>query len=190
MSLELRNAEASYNPDFIAPEESKRYYESFLKLDWKIEDIIVYGKPCKQNRYTCFYGTQGKTYRYSGIKCEPIPWTPELLEIKQMVEDKTGLNYDVCLLNYYKDGTHNLGSHSDNERDLVKGSPIVSISLGAERFFDIQHKFLKNIKKRLVLKNGSLLVMGKGMQKNYKHGIPKQMTVKEGRINLTFRCIS
>ncbi len=41
---------------------------------------------------------------------------------------------------------------------------------------------------RIELKSGSVLLMGKNMQKLYKHSVPKQTKVKKTRINLTFRC--
>lgn len=40
---------------------------------------------------------------------------------------------------------------------------------------------------RMDLQSGSLLVMGKRSQRNYLHSIPSQSSIKEPRLNLTFR---
>lgn len=42
-------------------------------------------------------------------------------------------------------------------------------------------------KLKWTLENGSLLVMQGDTQLNWKHEIPKEPTVKDGRISLTFR---
>jgi hypothetical protein len=45
------------------------------------------------------------------------------------------------LINYYEDGSKNIGMHADSEQSLIPGSYIASVSLGAERFFDIEPIF-------------------------------------------------
>ena len=47
---------------------------------WKQEEITVYGKPYLQPRLSAWHGDRG--YNYSGIRLEPEPWTPTLLDIK------------------------------------------------------------------------------------------------------------
>eukprot|EP00123_Amoebidium_parasiticum_P009264 comp19372_c0_seq1/m.22329 comp19372_c0_seq1/g.22329 ORF comp19372_c0_seq1/g.22329 comp19372_c0_seq1/m.22329 type:complete len:223 (-) comp19372_c0_seq1:135-803(-) len=105
--------------------------------------------------------------------------------------------FDVCLCNYYPDGSSNIGWHADDERDLVRGAPIASISLGAERYFDLRSKHpistgrgpAKVINHRMTVQDGCLLLMAGDTQINYKHAVPIQKKVPNGRINLTFRCI-
>jgi alkylated DNA repair dioxygenase AlkB len=104
--------------------------------------------------------------------------------IEKFLDNKYKFNY--ILGNRYVDGSHNIGMHSDDERDL--NGPIVSISLGASRFFDIKSKLTK-MKQRINLKNGSMLIMAGDTQKNYKHGVPIQKKIKSKRINLTFRVV-
>ena len=87
-----------------------------------------------------------------------------LQEILRMLEWATGVRYNYCLLNYYKDGTRNIGAHADDERDLEPGSSIASVSLGAVRRFRFRPKtrapgaWLRPAELRLA--NGSLLIMG------------------------------
>jgi len=78
-----------------------------------------------------------------------------------------------------------IGRHRDYKENKV----IASLSLGAERTFimtpDPKNKQGKAVK--WVLKNGSLLIMQGHTQTNWKHEIPKEAKVKDGRISLTFR---
>ena len=68
------------------------------------------------------------------------PWTAALLKVKVAAErwyrDKTGvsLSFNVCLGNYYEDGQHRIGWHTDRE-EIGRTTPIASVSLGAERRF-------------------------------------------------------
>jgi len=78
--------------------------------------------------------------------------------------------------------------HSDDERSLT--GPIVSISLGAERFFDLIYKNDGSIKHRITLKSGSMIIMDGITQNYWKHGIPIQRKISDTRINITFRIVS
>lgn len=46
------------------------------------------------------------------------------------------------LLNWYQDGTHHMGAHSDAERELIPLAPIISVSLGQERIFRVRRKWV------------------------------------------------
>ena len=65
---------------------------------------------------------------------------------------------------------------------------IASVSFGAERVFQLRHKIRKGLPKyRIVLRNGSVLLMGDTLQSNWIHQLPKVKGLSEPRINLTFR---
>ena len=113
-------------------------------------------------------------------------WYPELLKLKNLVEDITGEKFNSCLLNLYHDGTEGMGYHSDAEGDLLQNSAIASLSLGAARKFVFKHKVTKE-KLDFILENGSLLVMKGETQKHWLHSLPPSKKVQTSRINLTFR---
>eukprot|EP01027_Heterolobosea_sp_BB2_P000889 GEZU01001330.1.p1 GENE.GEZU01001330.1~~GEZU01001330.1.p1 ORF type:complete len:173 (+),score=39.75 GEZU01001330.1:252-770(+) len=147
------------------------------------------------------YGDEGITYRYSGTIKHAAPWTEDMLLLKKRVEEATDQRYNFALFNLYRNGNDYIGPHSDDERDLVPGSYIASISLGAERDFVFHHRIDKKKEaspggggggattKKLTLPSGSLLCMGENCQKNYKHSVPKRSHVHSPRINITFRLI-
>ena len=96
--------------------------------DWHQETITVYGKPYLQPRLSAWHGDL--SYSYSGIRLEPLPWTPTLLDLKACVETLTGHQYNSVLLNYYRDQNDSMGMHSDDERELCHQPAIASLSLG------------------------------------------------------------
>jgi alkylated DNA repair dioxygenase AlkB len=159
-------------------------------IEWKQEEVYVFGKKHKEPRKTAWYGDEECVYSYAGKTNHPLPWTEALLQIKTNIEALIpGTNFNSVLLNQYRDGNDKMGWHSDNEKELGKNPIIASLSLGATRFFDLKHKRIKSLKKRLELPAGSLLIMCGSTQENWLHQIPQQKTVNEQRINLTFRRI-
>lgn len=105
-------------------------------------------------------------------------------EIKNLDISKSFLRY--AQLNYYRDGKDYIGWHSDKE--MKENDIIVSISLGTPRRFQFMNIKDNNIKCELSLEPGSLLVFDTIVgKKEWKHRIPKELKVKDGRINITFR---
>jgi len=95
---------------------------------------------------------------------------------------------NVCLLNFYEDGQQRIGWHADRE-EIGRTTPIMSISLGAERQFLIRSQTNGRTDRcSLTLRNGSLTMMTPECQLHYLHSVPKESEVSTGRINLTFRC--
>ena len=80
---------------------------------------------------------------------------------------------------------HYIGPHSDNERQIEIGSPILAVSLGAERVFRIRAD--KKIVLDLKMPDNSYVIMGGKMQQQFTHEVPKSKRVTERRISITFR---
>ena len=170
-----------------------RSYASLLHVlvndtAWRQEEITVYGKPYLQPRLSAWYGDLA--YSYSGIRLEPLPWTPTLLDIKLRIESLVDHEFNSVLLNYYRDQNDSMGMHSDDERELGPQPVIASLSLGEERSFLLKHKSRKDLKTvKLALPAGSLLLMQGQTQSNWRHGINKERQPCGPRVNLTFRSI-
>ncbi len=155
---------------------------------WRQEEITVYGKPYLQPRLSAWYGDLA--YSYSGIRLEPLPWTPTLLNIKRQVEALVENEFNSVLLNYYRDQNDGMGMHSDDERELGPQPAIASLSLGEVRSFLLKHKSRKDLKTvKLALAAGSLLLMQGETQRFWRHGINKERQPCGPRVNLTFRSI-
>ena len=147
------------------------------------------------------FSDPGVTYDYSGyVEENSTEWTPWIDLLRQHVEQYSQYlgfgptKYNYVLINQYRDGKDSIGWHSDDERRLVRGPPIASISLGATRDFKLRPKkewqdLLGKEAITIQLRDGDLLFMGGMCQTYYAHTVPRRMKVKEPRLNYTFRSI-
>jgi alkylated DNA repair dioxygenase AlkB len=165
------------------------YYEKLMQnIEWKNDQAIMYGKLIITKRKVAWYGDAAFDYTYSNTTKLALPWTPELLSLKTIIEEKTGEHFNSCLLNLYHNGDEGMAWHSDAEKALKKNGAIGSMSFGAERKFSFKHKESKETVS-LILEHGSLLVMKGATQTNWLHRLPPTKLVSKPRINLTFRMI-
>ena len=165
------------------------YFEKLMQnIAWENDQAIIFGRQITTKRKVAWYGDQGYEYTYSNVNRYALPWTVELLELRQRVEQLTGERFNSCLLNLYHTGEEGMSWHSDDETDLKKNSAIASLSFGAERKFAFKHKQSKE-KVELYLEHGSLLVMKDATQSHWLHRLPPTKKVSTARINLTFRTI-
>ena len=170
--------------------EADRYLDSLLTtIDWKNDQTIIYGKLIITKRKVAWYGDSDFEYKYSNTVKHALPWTKELLELKKILEAKTGETFNSCLLNLYHNGNEGMGWHSDAERVLKKNGAIASLSFGAERKFSFKHKQSKETVS-INLEHGSLLIMKGATQSNWLHSLPPTKIKTATRINLTFRTIN
>jgi hypothetical protein len=99
-------------------------------------------KKPNEGRKTALHGS-AKCYKYASNEGIPLPWTPELLFIKEKITAELGFDHDVCLLNYYENGRERFAFHSDRE-EIGNDVPIVSISFGVPRKFYFKSKSLRD----------------------------------------------
>ncbi|SEQ80540.1 Alkylated DNA repair dioxygenase AlkB [Hyunsoonleella jejuensis] len=189
-NLNLEDADVTYYPNFFDKTEADKYFKNlFDEIPWQQDDIKVFGKTYNQPRLTAFFGENNQPYSYSNITMLPKPFEGHILEIKNTIEGALNTSFTSCLANLYRNGKDSNGWHADNEKELGENPIIASITLGEERVFHFKHKYDKNLKKKLVLKHGSLLLMQGTTQEYWLHQIPKTSRKISPRINLTFRII-
>ena len=190
INLNLPDSDIIYYPKFLKDGEATEYFEVIKKnTPWQQDNITVYGKKYAQPRLTALFGNNGKPYSYSNITMQPHEFTEELLAIGSRIETLTNINFTTCLLNLYRDGKDSNGWHADNEKELGQNPIIASVTLGQERYFHLKHRTNKNLKSKILLQHGSLLVMKGETQHQWLHQIPKTAKPIGERINLTFRII-
>ncbi len=181
------DGEVYYIENVISVDKLSFFYESLLKNNpWENDKIKIYGKEITTKRKVAWFAENALPYQYSNQVKTPRPFSPLLLELKNLVQKFTSKNYNACLLNYYHDGSEYMGWHADNEKSIASNSSIASLSFGATRKFLFKHKTNQQ-KIQIILQPGSLLLMQGATQKYWKHSLPKAATVKNARINLTFR---
>jgi alkylated DNA repair dioxygenase AlkB len=156
---------------------------------WRQESFTLYGKTINFPRLTAWFGDEGTSYVYSGIRNIPLPWTPAILEVKAAIEPPSGVVFNSVLLNRYRTGRDSVSWHADDEPEFGENPVIASVSFGGTRTFQLKHKKRKDLKASVELTHGSLLIMRGGTQANWLHQVPKTGKHVEERLNLTFRMV-
>ena len=188
--IPIKDGELLLYPHLFSPQESDDFLANLQEsIDWKQEEIRLYGKLIPLPRLTAWFGDEGKTYMYSGITVQSEPWTPTLLKIKSRVEEVSNVIFNSVLLNYYRNERDSVSWHSDDEPELGKNPLIGSVSLGDVRTFQLRHKAEKSLIISKDLPHGSYLEMASSTQHHWLHQIPKRTRKIGPRINLTFRVI-
>ncbi len=175
-----------YTNEFLIDSDLFYYRELLNEINWKHDELTLYGKKIITKRKVAFEGDSYVEYTYSKQKKIASPWSKSVLEIKNNIEKELDIIFNACLLNLYPDGEVGMAWHSDNEPELIPDGIIASISFGATRTFQLKHKQTGE-KIDIKLENGSLLLMDMESQQHWLHQLKKEMKVKEPRINLTFR---
>lgn len=154
--------------------------------------VVIFGKPVATPRYTAHYL---RPYTYTGAVHDAEPLPDELKPILDWANETFAAVgkklYNQALVNYYMDGNHYIGKHSDDERQMARGSSVFSASFGQSRIFRIRNKKTRKIVQDIEMSHGTYIVMCGDMQKEFTHEVPKVMGEKgkkmKTRINVTFR---
>ena len=168
---------------------ANHYLEILLStIEWRNDEAVIFGKKIITKRKVAWYGDKPFEYTYSNTTKYALPWTNELVDLKNIVEKETEETYNSCLLNLYHSGEEGMAWHSDGETDLKKDGAIASVSFGAERKFAFKHKTTRE-RVEMILEHGSLLVMKDTTQTFWLHRLPPTKLITQPRVNLTFRTI-
>lgn len=191
-TLPIPDADIQFMHHLFSPKEADRIFDELIgSIDWRHDEIVIYGKKMLQPRLTAWYGDPGTYYQYSGLALAPNPWTDLLLLLKTRIEEVTATRYNSVLLNLYRDGKDSVGWHSDNESELGREPIIASLSFGQTRTFQLKAKNRPGESTvKIELTHGSLLVMRGATQRHYVHAVLKSNRVDRPRVNLTFRTIA
>jgi alkylated DNA repair dioxygenase AlkB len=175
-----------YKEDFL--DNPQKYFERLIEeIPFEQRSVKVFGKDYNEPRLTSIHGDDrvlDKVYVYSKSVRKLLPMTKTLKKIQDQIEKYTGIHF--VLLNLYRDGNDKVGWHSDDEK-MMDCSNIVSISLGAPRKFRFKKKSTKQIVWEKHLASGSLVWMRDLCQEKLLHEVPREKSITEPRINLTFR---
>lgn len=154
-------------------------------------------------------------YRHPSDESPPLlPFSPTVQAIKAETEKHLGHPLNHVLIQYYRDGTDYISEHSDKTLDIVQGSYIANVSLGAERTMVFRTKRRdkdpsrdeaspadqKRKIQRAKLPHNSLCRLSLQSNMKWLHAIrqdkrprsqktPAELAYDGGRISLTFRQI-
>lgn len=154
-------------------------------LKFNQNKILMFGKEHLVPRLELWFGS--KSYTYTGNKLKPEQTPNWLKPLQQKVTDLAGCEFNSVLINKYRDGLDYVSYHQDNEPELGSQPIIASLSFGATRKFRLRNLADNERKIQLSLEDGDLLIMGKDIQNQWQHELPKSKTINNTRYNLTFR---
>jgi alkylated DNA repair dioxygenase AlkB len=184
----MADGDVRYLPDAVPPALADEWFARLRhEVDWRQEEILLFGARHAVPRLVAWHGDPGATYRYSGVDHHPLAWTRTLAAIRERVESLSGHRFNSVLLNLYRDGRDGMGWHADDEPELGTDPVIASVSLGATRRFRMRHRRRRDQVLGIDLAHGSLLLMQGPTQHHWVHAVPKTSRPVGERINLTFR---
>lgn len=117
------------------------------------------------------------------VKTRVQPWSelPCLYDISKTLERITGQVYNVCVIQYYKNGEVGIKPHRDKE--MKSGTIIASVSLGETRTMRFEKgRDVKDFE----LPDGTLFLIHPPTNDKWLHSIPTDKTTRP-RISLVFR---
>jgi len=89
-----------------------------------------------------------------------------------------GNKFNQIVINWYEDSeNHYIGWHSDNVKQLIDNSPIVSITLGTKRPFSIKN-ILTNEIDIFNPDHNEYIIMEGNFQNEFKHAVLKKTSKK------------
>ena len=156
--------------------------------------VVMMGKKINIPRKQVAYGDDGVSYNFTGTNVKAKSWNTTtklskcLKQIRDKVSKRFNCEFNFVLINKYADGNSYIGPHYDDERDLVKDSPIVGVSFGESRLLNLTQQNNKK-EKNLLVSHGSAFAICYPTNKFWKHSIPKSNTCLP-RISLTFRLMT
>ncbi|KAL2867324.1 isochorismatase family protein family [Aspergillus lucknowensis] len=146
-------------------------------------------------------------YRHPADESPPLQlFTPSVDGVRVIVERILGHPLNHVLIQLYRDGKDRISEHSDKTLDIVRGSSICNVSLGAQRVMILRAKGSEKeegsgrLTQRVPMPHESLFVLGETTNARWLHGVKadkRQETEKSAeerayggqRISLTFRHI-
>ncbi|CAK3750051.1 hypothetical protein MYCFIDRAFT_182782 [Lecanosticta acicola] len=184
----------------------------FDRLQDEVSWQSMYHQTGEVPRLVCCQGTVGEdgsmpVYRHpSDQTIPPHAWTVTVDRVRRAAEEAVVHPLNHALIQLYRGGNDYISEHSDKTLDIVPGSKIVNVSLGAQRTMRLRTKrgatptLAARTTYRIPLPHNSMVIMSLATNAQYLHGInaDRRPAVELGaaetafgsrRISLTFRHI-
>jgi nicotinamidase-related amidase/alkylated DNA repair dioxygenase AlkB len=150
-------------------------------------------------------------YRHPADESPPLlPFSCTVQKLREAVEKVVQHPMNHVLIQLYRNGEDNISEHSDKTLDIVRGSDIVNLSLGAQRTMVLRAKKSSNPAsaesgqprqaQRIPLPHNSLFILGPKTNQQWLHAIRadkrriedksmEELDYGGERISLTFRLV-
>ncbi len=174
---------------FLGPAEAAATFDVLLAtVEWHDTVTNPEGAKIKLKRKMAYASDKLVEYNYNKLMLPGMLWTPQLTELRQIIENRTSLKFNSVLLNLYEDGHDQIRWHADKEKQLGPRPVIACLNLGSTRRFHFK-RISDGFTTHCDLAAGDLLIMREDCQRNWLHAILPEKEVKTPRISLTYRWV-
>jgi alkylated DNA repair dioxygenase AlkB len=175
--LDDARGRVTYLSEFVPDDVALAWFAELRdSVAWKAERRHMYDREVDVPRLQA----------HISLSAEDAPVPDAIRAAASRVIAATGVAFNSVGLNFYRDGADSVAPHSDLD-DIVRGSPVALLSLGATRRMTIRAKQPPARSIHVDLTAGSLLVMSYETQLHYTHGVPKTHARVGPRISLALR---
>lgn len=149
--------------------------------------VVVFGRECRQPRDVGFFSDESPGYTYAHRMMPAQALCTSLKKLLYIVNALFGADYNGILVNRYRTGSDNVGSHADSMDDLDPRAGVVTLSYGATRIFRLRDGAKRKVGDFALRSGFAIQMRGATFQQTYKHEVPVQRRVREPRFSFTFR---
>lgn len=129
----------------------------------------------------------GRDYTYSGSRNNALQIPPLLAPLLDWARRSIDVRLDSMLLNWYDaELGHYIGRHRDDERQLLVGAPIVTISFGAPRVFRLRPWRGQGFVDYPV-EEGTVIILPWETNTRWTHEVPHGKRFTGRRVSVTLR---
>lgn len=147
--------------------------------------IMMHGRLVETPRWQQAYGAD---YHYTGSINKALPVPPHIAPLLAWVQEQIEPRINGALINWYEGPGHYIGPHHDSVKQMVMGSPIVTVSFGETRTFRLtKGKGAAAQTLDFPALDGTVFVMPYDTNGVWKHSVPKSTRYTGRRISVTFR---
>lgn len=206
--------------DFLSVQDAEKHF-TYLKRN--IAWHKMYHRTGEVPRLVAVQGTVNADgsfpiYRHPADASPPLSQFDNTVDrLRTACEQIVGHELNHVLIQYYRSGEDNISEHSDKTLDIIRGSSIVNLSLGALRTMTLRLKKAPpqtqnsgiatgsnetsaRATQRIKLPHNSIFILGEKMNANWLHSIradkrpvveksTEELAFEGERISLTFRNI-
>lgn len=178
-----------YFPKYFNTNGLKEKILNTIKLN---SDIIEIGRGNKkvkiqERRKTAWLSNDDNlTFEYSGKVMLPKKIPDYFIPLIGKIKEDFGIEFDGILINYYPDGSANMGYHSDPVDNKWSNNFIV-FSIGAHREFIFRENENKENKIKFEFNDGDIIYMYDDCQDKFEHCVKKSKELDRDRISIVFK---
>jgi alkylated DNA repair dioxygenase AlkB len=145
--------------------------------EWRQRERWMYEKRVPEPRLTAGWST--------AADADDVPTI--LREMCGLLSARYGVGFDSVWVNLYRDGADSVAWHGDTNRKTQTNPLVATVTLGAQRKFQLRRRGTTRVALTVEPASGDLLVMGGACQHEWEHTVPKTARRVGPRMSVTIR---